>query len=724
MSSIKSIGHKGFGAPNVTFEARGVTVFDGPLGCGKSTALLAVPLAMTGEVPGGPKQLREITRQLAVSRDAGLSASIGIEHPEGVSVISRILGEKEIVQLVPKPPGKASKAALNQAIAMQFHGPPLPADLGEFSESPEKVKAKLLDMLGGSQEIDLPRIISDTIPKICDEGTWEAVTKHGNALLKDHPQQGQPMGDWVAVLESEARELQNAATKFRQDTETALRASRRSGFDVDRLAQSIADKQARLDELRRRLGDEQRDLGEQQERHKRRETAEKRLADAKRMMGEITFPPGWNSETAVKDLANIEAAAKKIESIQREVTEAEQAVDTARRKNDDADREVQRQRERHKMRIEGLSTKALDTDSEVAWLREIARTVKCPECGHEYILETYKQAIADAQTAHKAAEAALLDATDNPSLDIATAEEAMVQAVNTHRQAQTKYDAKATLLKTARSNAVRLVRELQKSDPDMPRETPGESTLLACIEHIKGRLAQNEQRTALVEHVQTFARELSEMGATVSLDEQATVVEGIQSEIAEAEEAIRIDQAELGVAQKYLRQQQELEALRETETALKGLRKVLQQVRTDIVRDAFRPLTTNINSLVGKVLPGEISLNDRGEFVYVDGDRWRTWSALSTGERTLIGLAIAGSIVSLRPPEALRCVTLDNAECVGQERMFDVVRLAIEIWKLLKVQVILAAHFDQGQLSESWIEESPDILVHDLARDEALAGVA
>jgi len=719
---INKITHDGLGAHDAAYPCSGITIWNGPYGAGKTIAQDAVRLAMAGSTRD-IKTIGRLRETIWRATSPRVMACVEIDDVE----IQREYADSQSIAINPPVPGLGKNLKLNQFwIDTNLGGPPVTADLQEIDDlSPEKFNAWILQKIG-AEEID----IADAIrTRIDDETADGAVIDCIEKLLESNRQGNLSASDYIQILEEKSREQKNATVALLHDAEASRRDSSRLATSIPAIAQSIADMQQQYDAAKTEHEATVKNLGEQEERNARVLAIQKRIADAEaELKSHAEIPGDCNVESKRADAERVQAAVKIARDAAVNVERGIQDEAESQKEIDDyrggIDVWLAHSLERGEAMLDEATADLGDANDHALELAKREEMNQCPKCGHKFKSKTAQQEFEAAKRkceSLKKRHAECLAAveqerqvpgdsflTDKELLtltkireQLAAAEMALGNIRDKLVLAQQKADAAA---KAVVDLLIEIMGDEYNAAPNVIEYAEEQAELwLSTLSAIQSR-DQARKNKADAE------AELAGL-ATVNLDDLREL-ESIQKQSGRVlEKQIAEKQRELASAQKMFGDEDRIAALESQVETEKIVVDIAQAVRADVAGNALQSMIDTINRILDSVNVGSIAILD-GAFTLTTQAGTRQWAALSSGERAFVGVAIAAAFAEKRGAKKLQCISVDNAECVGQERLSDLLQMASCIWSTLHVQCLIAGHFDADQLDT----DLPDCTVHDLLR--------
>lgn len=720
MASLSHIQHEGLGARDGRYPVTGITVFDGPLGSGKTTALRAVELALTGKSRdiSTISQLKE-----TLGRATSTSQLVRIEISD--TEIQREWAKSQKIAMDPPAPGIPPDLKLQQFyITNTFGDPPVTADLQELEGlSREKFNSWILQKLG-TEDVDISECLRNGID---DETDPDAVIQAMEKLIEGNRQGKLSASEWIQVLEESAREQKNAVVALFHDAEAGRRDSARLVTAVPALAQAIADLQTQIETAKSEHETTVRTLGEQEERAERIQAIQAKIATCDEQLQTLqNIPDDWNAEQKAADAKRILDAIKIAADASSNVQRGNQAEIESRARieghNIHVTQFLAQSLERGEMLLKNAQS-CLDESDILIQDIENRELLECPECGHKFPDKSVVIAAANAQakraeleTRHQETLAAVEQDRQVPG-DHFLNDKELLRLQECRKQLAAEEQTLANIqdkLPKARQKeeeAVEAVRKLlvEFFGPDydenqdvIEQATEQAKSWLSMLTAIQSRDRTKAKRLELEQEIAGLS--------TVNLQDLRDLEAAQKQAVRDLDTSIRSKQGELAGVQKQVSDEARIEALQAQVEVWKRIVDIVQSARQSVVDGALSGLIYDCNHILAATDIGSLEIRD-GAFTLYNQDGARPWAALSSGEKALVGITIAAAFAGKRDPNKLQAISIDNAECVGQERLPDLLRMASCIWDSIRVQCLIAGHFDGTQLQEL---DHPDLTVHDL----------
>lgn len=726
MTYLQRILHEGLGARDNDYKTTGLTVFDGPYGSGKTLALRAVELAMTGK-SRDISTISQLRETLGRSTATQQSVTVEIDNIE----IHREWGKSQKLATDPPAPGIPPDLKLQQFwITNEFGEPPVTADLQEFNGlSPEKFKAWVLQKIG-AEAIDIESTIQDLVDSKAEDLTdeqSEILAEALDALLKSNKQGKLSASEYIQVLEEKSREQKNTSVALLHDAEASRRESARQAGGTLAIAQAIADLQFQLETAKAEHQETVKSLGEQEERNNRIQAIKARIQNAEeRLEGLQNIPEDWNLEQKAEAAKRILAAVKLSEEASANVQRGNQAERECLKRIENGNNSVA-QFLAHSLERGEMLLEESDSDLKKATDRVLSlmqrEMIRCPKCKHEFHEKSQESELESAkrnrETMEKRHRERLAQVeqerqvpgdyflNDKELLRLQECRKQLAAEENTLQNIRRKLPGAQQKEEEAYEAVVDLLVEFIGDDFDESRPAidlarEKSSLWLSMLTAIQSRdmtrnqKAQNEEELAGLATVNLLDLRDLEVAQKQTVQDLETRIREKQSDLAAANNEVRADE-----------RIQELAAQVEIE---KLVVEIIQAVRHEVVENTLQGLVQTVNAILDCIAIGNVEIGD-GVFVFHNQDGIRQWAALSSGERAFAGIAIAAAFAEKRGPQKLQCISVDNAECVGQEQLPTLINLCHRIWEQFRVQVLLAGHFDGAQLQDLDIQ---DLTIHDL----------
>lgn len=716
---ISNITHTGLGARDAVYPCSGITIWDGPYGSGKTIAQDAVRLAMTGST----RDIKTIGRlRDTIWRATSPHARAYVEI-EGVE-IERTWSDSQSIEINPPVPGLGKNLKLNQFwIDQNMGGPPVTADLQEIDDlSPEKFNAWILAKIG-AEEIDIANAIRNSI----DDETADATVIACIEKLLDSNRQGTlSASEYIQILEEKSREQKNATVALLHDAEASRRDSSRLATSIPAIAQAIADLQTQLDSAKSEHEATVKLLGKQEERNARVLASHSRIESAGIELAKYSgVPDNWDVETKRADAERLSSAAKiardaaaNVERAIQAETETQAKIETARKAIGEW---LAHSLERGEMMLDEAAHD-LKSATDHALELEKREMLECPKCGHEFKTASAEKELetakfnCDAQAKRHAAHLAAVEQERQVPGDHFLNDKELLRLQGCRTQLETEE-------KTLASIQNRLPLAQKKSDDARDTVTVILIEMLGCeydatcdpvesadnlAKHYLSMLTAIQSRDQARANKAAADAELAGL-ATVNLDDLRELETIYKAAVRDLEKQIAEKQRELASAQKMVGDEDRITALESQIETEKLVVEIVQAVRADVADGALQALASTINRVLDSIAIGTVAIQD-GSFTLTTDAGTRQWAALSSGERSFVGIAIAAAFAEKRGPQRLQCISIDNAECVGQEKLGDLLKMASFIWETLEVQCLIAGHFDANQIKYKFSY----LAVHDL----------
>lgn len=726
MSYLQRIQHEGLGARDNDYRITGLTVFDGPYGSGKTVALRAVELAMTGK-SRDISTISQLRETLARSSSPQQSVTLEIDGTE----ILREWGKSQKLATDPPAPGIPPDLKLQQFyISQEFGEPPVTADLSEFDGlSPEKFRAWIIQKIG-AENVDIPAAVNRALNAIPTEELSDAQREALSVSLSDllASKQGKlSASEYIGNLEEKSREQKNSTAALLKDAEASRRESARQAGGTTAIAQAIADLQRQLDAAKAEHQVTVKTLGEQEERNNRIQSIRTRIAKADEKLEALqNIPEDWNPERKAEDakriLAEIEFCQKVSANVLRGLQAEAECLKRVERGRENVGQWLAHSLERGELLLEEAKSDLEKAADRVLGLMQ-REMIRCPKCKYEFHEKSQEAELETAKRNRESQDKRYQDRlahveqeretpgdyflNDKELLRLQAVREQLTKDEAELQNIETKLAKAKALEEEAEQKVITLLIEVLGDEYDPARDAVEQAEEAAkswCA--IQATIQSHEQtRNQKVQDEEELAGL-----ATVNLQDLRDLETAQKQAVRNLEAAIREQQRGLAAAQNEVNADERIQALTATLEIEKLVVEIIQSVRAEIVDAALQGLVTTVNAVLECTTLGEIEIGD-GVFVLRNQDGFRQWAALSSGERAFVGIAIAAAFAERRGPGKLQCISVDNAECVGQEQLPALLRLCHRIWEQFRVQVLLAGHFDGAQLQDL---EYEDLTIHDL----------